>query len=106
MKNNTIRDAIAALQDGRLVVYPTDTLYALGADIYNIKSVRNVYHLKKRPFTQPLPVAVGDKSSISQIAYTNNITIQVVDTFLPGPLTIILPKKESVSSISRFSKKI
>lgn len=99
MKKNTIPNAIRALEEGKLVVYPTDTLYALGADIFNDEGLRKVFNIKKRPFSNPLPVAVADYSSIINIAYTNNIVKKVVKRFLPGPLTIILRKKEIVTGL-------
>ena len=99
MKRNTITNAVKALKTGNLVVYPTDTLYALGADIFNDDSVTKVFKVKKRPFSNPLSVAVADFEAISKIAYTNEFVKQVVERFLPGSLTIILRKKESVSRL-------
>ena len=95
-EKNTILNAIVALKAGNLIVYPTDTLYALGADIFNDGSVTKVFTVKKRPFSNPLSVAVADFEAISKIAYTNEFVKQVVERFLPGSLTIILRKKESV----------
>ncbi len=99
MKRNTITNAVKALKTGNLIVYPTDTLYALGADIFNDGSVTKVFKVKKRPFSNPLSVAVADFEAISKIAYTNEFVKQVVERFLPGSLTIILRKKESVSRL-------
>jgi L-threonylcarbamoyladenylate synthase len=98
-EKNTISNAIVALKAGNLIVYPTDTLYALGADIFNDGSVTKVFTVKKRPFSNPLSVAVADFEAISKIAYTNEFVKQVVERFLPGSLTIILRKKESVSRL-------
>ena len=99
MKRNTITNAVKALKTGNIIVYPTDTLYALGADIFNDDSVTKVFTVKKRPFSNPLSVAVADFEAISKIAYTNEFVKQVVERFLPGSLTIILRKKESVSRL-------
>ncbi len=98
-EKNTISNAIVALKAGNLIVYPTDTLYALGADIFNDGSVTKVFTVKKRPFSNPLSVAVADFEAISKIAYTNEFVKQVVERFLPGSLTIILRKKESASRL-------
>lgn len=99
MKRNTITNAVKALKTGNIIVYPTDTLYALGADIFNDDSVTKVFTVKKRPFSNPLSVAVADFEAIPKIAYTNEFVKQVVERFLPGSLTIILRKKESVSRL-------
>ena len=99
MEKNTLSNAIIALKTGKLIVYPTDTLYALGTDIFNDNGVKHVFTVKKRPFSNPLPVAVADFAAISKIAYTNDVVKKIVERFLPGPLTIILLKKESVSKL-------
>ncbi len=99
MKKNNLSDAIKALKNGEIIVYPTDTLYALGANIFNEDAVKKVFKIKKRPFTSPLPVAVSNFHEIDKIAYTNDVVKKVVERFLPGALTLILNKKDSVSNI-------
>jgi L-threonylcarbamoyladenylate synthase len=91
--------AIAALREGNLVVYPTDTLYALGADIYNESAVKHVFEVKNRPHNVPLPVAVSCFKDIEKIAFVNNNVKCLVNNLLPGPLTLILDKKDNISDI-------
>lgn len=90
---------IELLHNGELVVYPTDTLYALGADIFNETAVRKVFQVKKRPFNNPLPVAVSCLDEINSIAFINSKAEIICEKFLPGSLTIILPKKNNISDI-------
>ena len=59
MQRNKLSEAIEALQNGRIVVYPTDTLYAFGADIYNEGAVRKVFEIKKGTVTEEKPKDVG-----------------------------------------------
>ena len=99
MKKNDVSNAIKALKTGNLIVYPTDTLYALGADIFNDDAVKKVFKVKKRPSSDPLSVAVANFDAITKIAYTNDVVKKVVERFLPGPLTIILQKKDPVSNV-------
>jgi L-threonylcarbamoyladenylate synthase len=99
MKKNDVSNAIKALKTGNLIVYPTDTLYALGADIFNDDAVKRVFKVKKRPGSNPLSVAVANFDVITKIAYTNDVVKKVVERFLPGPLTIILQKKDPVSNV-------
>lgn len=89
--------AIKALSNGEIVVYPTDTLYGLGADIYNNDAVRKVYKIKKRSFNNPLSIAVSDFKELKKLAYTDKNTQILVKSFLPGKLTLILYKKNCVS---------
>ena len=97
MKDRLITNAITALQQGLLVVYPTDTLYALGASIYLDQAVDRVFSLKQRPTSIPLPVAVASVDAICDIASMNEMARMIADVFLPGPLTLILSKRPVVS---------
>jgi len=80
--------------EGNVVVYPTDTLYALGADIYNEDAVKRVFLIKHRPLSEPLPIAVASKEEIQRVASLHEKAERLIDVFLPGPLTIILEKKD------------
>ena len=90
--------AITALKCGELVVYPTDTLYALGADVYNGDAVRRIFETKHRPFDIPLSVAVASFDSVENIAFVNYNARRLAEQFLPGSLTLILNKKSTISS--------
>ncbi|MCX6664493.1 MAG: L-threonylcarbamoyladenylate synthase [Euryarchaeota archaeon] len=84
-----------ALKNGKIIVYPTDTLYALGADIYNEAAVKKIFLLKNRPFSQPLPVAVSSVAEMEKLAYTTIVSKRLAQCFLPGALTLVLKKKAS-----------
>jgi len=99
MKKNDFSAALKALKNGEPIIYPTDTLYALGVDIYNETAVRKVFDIKKRPYSIPLPVAVPSIQAIETIAYMNEAAYEISKKFLPGTLTIILKKKLSVPDI-------
>ena len=96
MMEEELSVAIDALQRGEVIVYPTDTLYALGADIYNKEAVRRVFMVKHRPLSLPLPVAVSDVSAMEKIAVVDDVVSKVVKRLLPGELTVLLWKKDSV----------
>lgn len=91
--------AIRALQHGDLIVYPTDTLYALGADIFNEAAVKQVFAIKKRPLDIPLPVAVSSVDEIEQIAVVDEKIQQIAAQFLPGQLTLLLKKNSNVPNV-------
>ena len=99
MKKNDFSAALKALKNGEPIIYPTDTLYALGVDIYNETAVRKVFDIKQRPYSVPLPVAVPSIQGIETIAYMNDAAHEISKKFLPGTLTIILKKKLSVPDI-------
>lgn len=92
---------------GELIVYPTETVYGIGACIYNETAVKKLYMAKNRPFDMPLSVAVSDKEMMRTIAELDERAEKLVDAFLPGPLTIIIKKKAEVPDIvTSMSEKV
>lgn len=90
------RAASEAIANGKLIVYPTDTVYGIGASIYNESAVKSLFAAKKRPYDMALSVAVADKDQIGKIAVINRNAEKLIDAFFPGPLTIIIKKKPDV----------
>ena len=99
MKPTSLKKAIEGVTKGELIVYPTDTLYGLGADIFNASAVKKVYQVKKRPWDNPLPIMVSDRAMMEKIAYISPQAKRLIKKFLPGPLTIIVKKKNIVPDI-------
>lgn len=91
--------AIKALKNGKIIVYPTDTLYGLGADIYNVDAVRKVFEIKKRPLDNPLSVAISDIDELEKIAFVTDKSRRLAKTFLPGRLTLVLKKRSIIPDI-------
>lgn len=92
-------EIVNVLKSGGLTVYPTDTLYGLGADPFNDSAVKKVFISKNRPFDMPLSVAVSDIRMLESVAVLNESARRLINAFLPGPLTIILTKKPSISDL-------
>lgn len=105
MEKVDLSKAITALKNGNVVVYPTDTLYALGADIYNEMAVRRIFKVKNRPWDVPLPVAVSSFDDIERVAFMNKSARCLAEFFLPGPLTLVLNKKSIVHDVVTSSLK-
>ncbi len=94
-EQDKIEFALNLLRDGGTVVYPTDTIYGLGVNIYDINAIKKVYNIKKRSFNKPLSVCVSQISDINSVAYLDKIKIDFINEILPGPFTIILKKKNT-----------
>ena len=94
-----VKAAAEDIAAGKLIVYPTETVYGIGADIYNETAVKNLYLTKKRPFDMPLSVAVSDIAMLEKVAVLNENAQKLVKAFMPGPLTIIVQKQPSVPDI-------
>ena len=91
-----IERAAALLRDGGLVVIPTETVYGLGGDGTNPLSAQKIYAAKGRPSDNPLIIHISDPSEAESYAYTNELYYKLAEAFMPGPLTVILPKKDTV----------
>jgi len=87
-----IAQAVEALKQGKLVIFPTETVYGLGADGLNSAAVRRVYEVKGRPFTRPLPLLIEDLAAARRLGRTwPEAAERLGRTFWPGPLTIVVP---------------
>jgi len=91
-----IKIAAEVLKSGGLIVYPTDTAYGLGANALNEKAIKKVYEVKGRDFSKPTHVVVRNWKMIEKLTETNDLAKKLFDKFLPGPLTMVLPKKEII----------
>ena len=92
-----IKKGVKILKAGRVVAFPTDTVYGLGADFSNSKSVEKIYEVKKRSKYLPLPLLVNDISQMRVLAATiSQLTLFLARRFWPGGLTLILPKAASL----------
>jgi L-threonylcarbamoyladenylate synthase len=91
--DKAIKEAAAIIRAGGLVVYPTETVYGLGASAFSRIAVLKVFAAKKRPLDNPLSVAVRDIKQADEVAYVNTAARKLAKAFLPGPLTIVLKKK-------------
>ena len=88
--------AASILKDGGLVVFPTETVYGLGGDGTNAKAAEKIYAAKGRPSDNPLIIHVAKPEDAEAYAYTNPTYYRLAKAFMPGPLTVILPKKDSI----------
>jgi len=92
---DTISNAAHALIDGHLVAFPTETVYGLGADATNEKAVSRIYSVKGRPSNHPLIVHISSINKLEDWATDiPDYAIKLARKFWPGPMTLILPRKE------------
>lgn len=95
-----LKNAAKILQNGGLVLFPTETVYGIGADGLNEKAVQKIYEVKGRASDNPLILHISNIDMVNQI--TENITeveYKLMNAFWPGPFTIILKKKKCVPDI-------
>ena len=93
-----LRLAADILLAGGLVVFPTETVYGLGGNGLNADAAKSIYAAKGRPSDNPLIIHVAAPEDAERYAHTNSLYYKLAEAFMPGPLTVILPKKENVPS--------
>ena len=90
---NDIKQAVKIIKAGGLVAFPTETVYGLGADAFNQQACLNIFRTKSRPGNNPLIVHIASLDQARQIADFNDDALKLAE-FWPGPLSLVLPKKE------------
>lgn len=89
-----------ALEKGGLVAIPTETVYGLAANALDVKAVTKIFVAKKRPYFDPLIVHVASAAEVSKYATAiPAVAAELMKRFWPGPLTLLLPKKELVPDL-------
>lgn len=88
--------AVDTIKEGGLLVYPTDTLYGLGADAMNPEAIGKVFEAKERPETAPISVAVSDVEMMQKVANLTPWMAGVVEAVIPRPVTFLVPRKKKV----------
>ena len=102
-----IDKVVSALQDGGIVIYPTDTLYAFGCDALNVRAVEKICNLKGiNPEKSNLSIICNDLSIISDYAKVDTPTFKLMKRNLPGPFTFILPTTSSLPKIYKKKKTV
>ena len=96
-----VRPAVRALKAGRLVAFPTETVYGLGADATNPQAVARIFAAKGRPATNPLIVHVADLETAKRYAAEWNDAAQALaEACWPGPLAVVVPKKPAIVDLA------
>ena len=95
-----LKNVANLIKNGEIVVFPTETVYGIGANALNPEAVFKIFDAKERPSDNPLIVHIANKEDIYKVAETpNKIEQKLIDVFMPGPITIILKKKSIIPDI-------
>jgi L-threonylcarbamoyladenylate synthase len=94
-----ITAAIAIIKSGGTVIYPTETVYGLGADALSEEAVRNVYTIKRRDLSRPISLAVSSFEMLERVAYLDPPLTELLTELLPGPVTVLLRRRDTVPEI-------
>lgn len=97
---NNVEKVGNAIRNGKIVIFPTETVYAIGTNGLDEKAVKNLYDIKKRSYDHPINLLVSDIKMIENITKSiSKLEYKLMKEFFPGPLTIILNKNKKIPDI-------
>ncbi len=96
---NDVLQCALTVKQGGIVVVPTETVYGIAANAFDASAVEKLYAAKKRPPIKPISLCVGSLEQAEEVAAFNETARILFNAFMPGPLTIVLPKKSVVPDI-------
>ncbi len=92
-----LKQSVSILKNGGIIVYPTDTVYGLGADAFNEAAVNRIYKIKQRPLDQPLSVLIAEMSDLNQLTDDFPDMARILaDKYWPGGLTLVVSKSSLI----------
>jgi tRNA threonylcarbamoyl adenosine modification protein (Sua5/YciO/YrdC/YwlC family) len=94
-----IKKAVEILEQGGIIIYPTDTVYGMGCDLFNKRAIERIYDIKQRSRKQPFSFICADLKDISNYALVSNYAYKIMRRMLPGPYTFILESSRIVPKI-------
>ena len=95
-----LKEVAIAIKNGKVVVFPTETVYGIGTNGLDEKAIEKLYKLKRRPQNKPISLLVNNIDMINDIAEDiTELEYKLINKFMPGPLTIILKKKNKIPDI-------
>ena len=104
--DQNIDEIVSAYKKGEVIAFPTETVYGLGADIENEAAIKKIFLAKKRPGDNPLIAHIGKMEDVGKVAaHLPKKAERLMEAFWPGPLTIVLKKKEGISDLATANLK-
>lgn len=102
-----ISQVVDCLRRGGVIIYPTDTTYGIGCDIFNRKGVKKIFQIKQRDARKPFSFICSDLAEISNYAQVSNFAFKIMKRHLPGPYTFVLDATKIVpDSLSTKQKSV
>lgn len=95
---NELKNTIDVINNGGIVIFPTDTVYGIASNIDDEKAISKLFELKGRNDNKPICVLTSSVNKIEKVAYIKNKELELITKYMPGALTIILDKKEDISN--------
>ena len=104
LNQNDMSTIVSAVKKGQLVAFPTETVYGLGIEFNNVNALEKLMEAKNRDYSKAITLMVAKKDDIEKYAYVNDNARKIIDAFMPGMITLVFNKKESVSDVMTHGK--
>lgn len=98
IKSSEIKEIVRSIKDGKVVAFPTETVYGLGVKYGSQEALDKLMEAKNRDYSKAITLMVADKHEIENYAYVNDDAKKIISTFMPGMLTLVFKKKETVDA--------
>lgn len=104
IKNEELDEVVNALNNDKIVVFPTETVYGIGGNALKVDVINKLFQAKKRNYGKPISLLVGSIDKIKNIAYVDKNEEKIIKAFMPGELTLVLKKKACVNDLVTAGK--
>ncbi len=92
-------EGVHCLEQGGVLIYPTETFFAVGCRVHHEVALEGLYGAKRRPKARPIPVLAADMQQVQTVAMLSEVEKRLVEQFWPGPLTLITKARDSVPNL-------
>lgn len=96
---DNLKRSIETLKKGNLLVYPTDTIYGIAANINDTQAIKKVYFTKKRSFDKAISICFHDLAQLEEYTILSDVVKEIIEKTLPGPYTFLLKKKDNINPL-------
>ncbi len=99
INEDELRIVTKALDEDKLIVFPTETVFGIAGNALKVEVIDKLFQAKKRDYSKPFSLMLSDINKIKDIAYVSDYEEKVIKKFMPGPITLILKKKDCISNL-------
>ena len=100
LNQDDLNTCVNALKEGKLVVFPTETVYGIGVNALDEAAIKDLYSKKQRSFDKPLLMHISSLEMAEDIAVLNDKARELIKRFSPGPLTLVVKRKNNVPAVA------
>lgn len=104
INEDELRIVTKALDEDKLIVFPTETVFGIAGNALKVEVIDKLFQAKKRDYSKPFSLMLSDINKIKDIAYVSDYEEKVINKFMPGPITLILKKRDCISNLATASR--